>query len=176
MTRRRLTLVRHAMPHVDLTAPPHTWQLSDDGARAARALVLPSPHHLVASDEPKAIQTIAWAGDVATDVRFSEIARRTDERSAGWRELRRRYVSGEDIHGWKLQADVATRFNSAMIFHLRVAAASHCHLVVATHGMALTAWLGSLSLVADRVSFWDELRLPDVLAVDLDDKSVRRVP
>ena len=59
----RLVLVRHAMPDVRPEVPAREWHLGDDGRGAARNLgqMLPVGARLVASDEPKAIETLAEA-------------------------------------------------------------------------------------------------------------------
>src|SRR5262249_30744965 len=52
-----LILIRHAAPIVDPSTPPSQWPLSREGRAAARSLSLPTNAYLVASTEPKAIQT-----------------------------------------------------------------------------------------------------------------------
>lgn len=162
------------MPSVDTTVPSQQWQLSADGHRAARALTLPSPHYLVASEEPKAIQTLAWAGHVTTEARFNEVARNTDETATDWHVIRRRYVAGEQFSDWEPHAEAARRFDAALSSHLDTAVSSGRHLVVATHGMVLTVWLVNRRLITAPAAFWHGLRLPEKLTIDLDEMTVRR--
>ena len=67
VTGARLVLVRHAMPEVRPDVPAARWHLGEDGRLAARNLrhALPEHAYLVASDEPKAIETLAEASDGA---------------------------------------------------------------------------------------------------------------
>ena len=84
----QLILIRHAMPQVDANVPPHRWQLGAEGRAAAEALRTAVPEHayLVASDEPKAVETmreLAGHRDILLDQGFAEVRRRkfwtTDE-------------------------------------------------------------------------------------------------
>ena len=53
--------MRHAMPDVDPAVPPQRWRLGPAGTTAAAALRLPPRSVLVASDEPKAAETVRLA-------------------------------------------------------------------------------------------------------------------
>ncbi|MFD6137907.1 histidine phosphatase family protein [Isoptericola sp. NPDC060257] len=167
----RVTVVRHAAPHVSDDVPPHAWPLSAAGHAAARGLRLPDGAHAVASDERKAVETLSLAlggADVPTDPRFGEVRRPPEPVSAEFREARRAWVEGapDARHdGWESAADAARRFDDAVREH-----AGGGDLVVATHGMVLTAWLVATGHVAPGPpagEFWLGLRLPDVVTVDL---------
>jgi broad specificity phosphatase PhoE len=162
-----LVLVRHAMPAPDPLVPAHEWPLSPDGRADARWLVplLPADALLVASDEPKAYQTLESAGPVGRDARFGEVRRGGEPWDGPFRELRRAYVEGAAHPGWEPQASVAARFDEA-IREYRVAAGAR-PLVVASHGMAMTVWLTARFDLAAPGEFWSDLRFPDAHAIDL---------
>jgi broad specificity phosphatase PhoE len=169
--KRRLFLVRHAMPAVDAQVPPDRWDLDPAGRAAARALALPPHAVLVSSTEPKARQTLEPAGPVRTDARFVEVTR--DEPFHGdYRARRHSYVDGVDHPGWEPRRLVAARFDAGVSFWLREAGARP--LVIATHGMAMTVWLAAAVGLTDPGGFWAGLRLPDLLEVDLAARTWRR--
>jgi len=162
-------LVRHAMPVVDLSVPPHEWVLQGPVV----PLGLPVDAYLVASTEPKALGTVAPFGPVVTDPRFGEITRPASGSSEDWRELRLAYVEGADHPGWEPRSAVVGRFESGINDHWVGAAGRP--LVVASHGMAMTLWLTARIGLDPPGAFWSSLRLPDVLAVDLVARTVARL-
>ncbi|XVU30294.1 histidine phosphatase family protein [Actinoplanes sp. CA-054009] len=90
-----MIFVRHAMPVLDPAVPPTAWHLGDEGRTAARLLRLPAGAHLVASNEPKAVETLQYAAPgtpVHQDPGFAEV-----HRPAAWqpnhRTLARAYVA-----------------------------------------------------------------------------------
>jgi broad specificity phosphatase PhoE len=170
-----LYLVRHAMPEVDPQTDPATWPLGADGLAAARQLAARLPAHalLVASDEPKAWQTLNPDRErvVRRDRRLGEV-RRAEEFTDDFAQQRRAYVCGTVIDGWESQAEVAGRFSAAVDKARQVA--SGRDIVVASHGMAMTVWLCQAISLPDPGSFWAELRFPDLLIVDLQARSVVR--
>lgn len=169
-----LWLVRHAMPAHGPDVPAAQWQLSGEGRRAAESLraVLPSGAVLVASDEPKARQTLEPAGRVLTDRRFREVWR-NEAYGGDFRAGRRAYVSGAGRPGWEPQAAAADRFDAGVRYWAARAAARR--LVIASHGMAMTLWLSAAIPIADPAGFWAQLRFPDVFVVDLAAKTASRV-
>jgi broad specificity phosphatase PhoE len=177
MVDRVLVLVRHAMPDATPELPPTEWTLSLDGMRAAAALreVLPRDARLIASPEPKAWQTLGDVDSVLRDARFREIDRPDEPWSDDFRARRAEYVSGVPHRAWEPHADVAERFAAGVAAH---EVGSARHVVIATHGMAMTTWLVALGAVArrDAALFWRGLRFPDCHIVDLDAKTVRRWP
>jgi broad specificity phosphatase PhoE len=167
-------LVRHAMPACEADVPAARWELGAEGRRGAQDLraVLPAGAVLVASPEPKARQTLEPAGRVLVDGRFGEVGR--DEPYGGdFRARRRAYVSGTGHTGWEPRTAVAARFTAGVRYWL--GEAGRRPLVVGTHGMALTVWLAAMVDLPDPAAFWADLRLPDVVAVDLAAGTVRRV-
>jgi broad specificity phosphatase PhoE len=163
-----LVLVRHAMPVVEPLTLPDRWVLSNEGKAAAAKLVLPQGARLVASGEPKAIQTLAHAGEVTSDTRFNEV-RRVEPFSDDFREIRRAYVEGENHPDWELREEVVARFDEG------IAAYPQRPLVVASHGMAMTLWLTARIGLAEPGEFWAGLRFPDALAIDPEKRAWTRL-
>ncbi|XVV17447.1 hypothetical protein ACQP2X_24615 [Actinoplanes sp. CA-131856] len=94
-----MIFVRHAMPALDPAVPPTAWHLGDEGRAAARLLRLPPDAYLVASDEPKAVETLRHAVPGATvhqDPGFAEV-----HRPATWqpdhRALARAYIAAQAL-------------------------------------------------------------------------------
>ncbi len=172
-----LYVVRHAMPVADPNQDPATWPLSEAGRRAAHALVegLPNDALLVASDEPKAWQTLDPTGDghtVIKDSRLREVRRPDEAFNDDFHVTRRSFVNGDDHAGWENRRVVAVRVQSAVDdYHV---AAGDRPLVIAGHGMALTVWICSAVGLSDPGAFWAALRFPDLLLVDLPDGEIRR--
>ncbi|GIH06618.1 hypothetical protein Rhe02_46850 [Rhizocola hellebori] len=163
-----LVVVRHAMPVVEPLMLPDRWVLSDEGRAAAGRLVFPQGATLVASGEPKAIQTLEHAGPVISDTRFNEV-HRVEAFGDDFRVVRRAYVDGVDHPDWERRAEVVARFDEA------IASYPDRPLVVASHGMAMTVWLTARIGLDDPGEFWADLRLPDALAIDLDARSWSRL-
>jgi hypothetical protein len=168
-----LVLVRHAMPAFGPDVPAQGWMLSDEGRAEAAGLVpvLPAGALIVASAEPKAYQTVEPAGPVVSDERFNEVRRDGEPWESNYRELRRAYVEGENHPGWEPRAAVAERFDSGIKDHLTAGRP----LVVASHGMAMTVWLGERIGLPDPGDFWARLRFPDAHAVDLQRRTITRL-
>jgi broad specificity phosphatase PhoE len=74
----------------------------------------------------------------------------------------------DDQHeNWETGREAARRFDAAV----RAYAQSGERVVIASHGMVITAWLvaqGRVEAGSDAGRFWQSLRFPDVIDVDLD--------
>ncbi|MEV0644467.1 histidine phosphatase family protein [Phytomonospora sp. NPDC050363] len=163
-----VTLIRHAMPHVDPTTDPAQWHLTDHARTQAAALALPSgPRHHVASDEAKAIETLRelTTGPITADARFGEVHRPRARDGHTHRTLAAAYLAGTTHPGWEPRDHVAARFAAAIADHL--ATAGTAHLIVATHGMAMTIWLATITDMPDPVAYWRALAFPDVITAAL---------
>ena len=162
-------LVRHAMPAVRPEVPPEEWVSSDEGRAAARRLatLLPADAVLVASDEPKAAQTLPTA---VRDARFREV-RRQEAFSDDFAVARRSYVEGAPPAEWEPYESVVARFDSGVSDYT----VDGRPLAIATHGMAMTVWLTARISLADPGSFWAALRFPDAIEVDLSARTWRRL-
>jgi broad specificity phosphatase PhoE len=170
-----LFLVRHALPAFGPEAPAEEWVLDEDGGRrGADSLVhvLPPNARLVSSHEPKARQTLEPTGPVTPDTRFNEV-RRNEPFEGDFRARRSAYVSGISHDGWEPHADVVSRFSAGVTAWQ--AACGEQTLVIASHGMAMTLWLTAALGLEDPVGFWQDLRLPDVLKIDLSSRTAKRI-
>jgi 2,3-bisphosphoglycerate-dependent phosphoglycerate mutase len=179
----RLILVRHAMPELDPAVPAERWHLGPEGRAAARSLraLMPEPGYYVASDEPKATETlqeVAGFGEVATDRGFGEVRRpHVWSDDYDYRTVARAYVEGVDHAGWEPRDQVVNRFGAAVARHAALASARNQTLVIGTHGLAPTVWLATvLPLDPSPAQFWAALGFPDVIDVDLAGRTASRRP
>ena len=177
----RLVLIRHAMPELEPEVRSERWQLGAEGRAAARSLrsLVAEPAYFVASNEPKAVQTLqelAGRPAVMTDPGFGEVRRPhlwSDGRD--YRSMARSYVEGVRHHGWEAHMRVAARFGAAVARYAVLAKEANRTLVVGTHGLALTVWMaGLIRLEPSPARFWEQLRFPDVIDVDLVGRTATR--
>lgn len=161
----RLVLVRHARPVVEPGVPPETWELDERAredcvllAHALRDLESPA---IASSPEPKARQTATVLGlrlgvPVTEDAAFREATRPT-EWVEDYRAAAIAYLASGGDSRWEPHTAVVARF-AAAIERARKANPGRGLLVV-SHGLAITLYLGALGLV-DSIPFWDTLTLP----------------
>ncbi len=167
------------MPAVQRDASAERWGLDDQGRAASRALsaAMTEPAYYVASDEPKALQTLqemAAGQGVVLEPAFREV-RRPHRWSEDYPQQARAYLSGIRQQDWEPHDEVVARFGAAVRRHADVAAARRQLLVVGTHGLAPTVWLSTVvSLRPTPVAFWASLTFPDVIDIDLGMKQVQR--
>jgi hypothetical protein len=85
-----------------------------------------------------------------------------------YRAMARAYVGGVRHDGLEPHDEVFARFESAVVRHASLAAAQRRTLVVGTHGLAPTVWLSRrVRLEPSPAQFWEQLRFPDLVEVDL---------
>lgn len=168
---RRIVLLRHAMPDASPNSYPDAWPLSDDGAAAASQLFgrLPANGVLASSPELKARQTLEHAtgrhADVVVDSRFAEVCRPDEPFDDGFRDRRFAWIVGDPhpIHElWEAPGAAASRFQAG------IEAIDGESIVVASHGMVLTAWLIAIGVVRPGIEagrFWSTLSMPDLVEV-----------
>ena len=174
VTGTRLVLIRHARPDVQPGVPAHEWHLGDDGRVAARNLseMVPARAHLVASDEPKAVETLAEASgrrDVVIDAGFGEVRRPNAPSGQIHRTLAAAYLRGAAHAAWEPQSSVVRRCHAAVLRHAAVASKRGEAVVIGTHGMAMSVWLcARVRSGDDPVAFWATLDFPDAIVVDLE--------
>jgi broad specificity phosphatase PhoE len=168
------------MPDVQPDVPAREWHLGDDGRVAARNLgqILPPRAHLVASDEPKAVETLTEASgrsDVAIDAGFGEVRRPNAPSGRTHRALAAAYLGGAAHAGWEPHSSVVRRFHAAVLRHLDALSVGGEAVVIGTHGMAMTMWLfARVRPDGDRAGFWATLEFPDVVVVDLERGNYQR--
>ena len=145
----KVILLRHAAPEVRPGVRPERWSLSADGRQAARLLrgQLPERAVLASSREAKAIETLCLAAGrdrhrLHIDDNFGEVQRiepfddHHHSRRLAWvrNELDDRHI------GWETPSQAAVRFQAGLD-------AIDDDVVVATHGMVMTAWLVARGIV-----------------------------
>jgi broad specificity phosphatase PhoE len=168
-----ITYVRHAMAVQTEGVHPTAWHLDDSGradaARLADRLeVAPAIGALVASTEPKALETAEavaarWGAELVPDERLREALRPWI--GPGYRAVVHRYLRGELPDGWEEHAAVEARVAQA-VDDARQRAQDR-PIVVVSHGLALSLHLGDrLGRDFDRESFWSSLAFPDAWALD----------
>jgi broad specificity phosphatase PhoE len=124
-------LVRHAMTVIEPSVPSHEWRLSEDGRRAAAALVLPDLPVLTSSEQ-KAIDTAALAGwDARPDDRLREVARPFV--ADGYDDHVRRYLSGDEPEGWEPRVHALERLHAVL---------DGFDGIAVTHGLAIALFAG----------------------------------
>jgi broad specificity phosphatase PhoE len=163
---------------VDPEVPADRWQLTIAGRAAARVLgALAGPGYYVASDEPKALQTVqemAAGRPVTAEPGLREVGR-PGGWSAGYQQQASGYLGGAVPAGWEPPDQVIARFEAAVTHHLQAASARQQTLIAGTHGLAATLWLASrLRLEPSPAGFWASLRFPELLEVDLRTGQLRR--
>lgn len=168
-----IVVVRHAEPDIAPEVPPGGWPLSETGRQAARQLRsrLPQAGVWISSTESKAYETLLCASDgsipIAQDDRFDEV-HRNEPFDADFAARRRAWVQGhlDERHaGWEQPEEAAARFDLAVSNH-RIESDP---LVVASHGMVITAWLvHSRRWLSpqDAGEFWADMAFPDFIEVD----------
>ncbi|MFC7620421.1 histidine phosphatase family protein [Microlunatus sp. GCM10028923] len=168
----RVMLVRHAAPVSQAGLDPGAWPLSPAGRRAAAELRsrIPADATLAASTETKAIETLCLAAgrtadELHLDHRFGEVVRPGEPFDDDHRSRRLAWVIGRPDgrhRSWETPEQAAARFQAGLDD-------LHGDVVVATHGMVLTAWLVARGVVAAGAaagSFWTGLAFPDVIATE----------
>jgi broad specificity phosphatase PhoE len=113
------------MPSVRPEVSAELWELDEQGRAAARALstAVPGRAYYVASDEPKALQTLqemAAGQEVVPEPAFREV-RRPYRWSDDYREQARAYIDGVCHEGWEPHDQVIARFGNAVARHADVA-------------------------------------------------------
>jgi broad specificity phosphatase PhoE len=152
---------------------PTDWHLDDagraDASRLAERLeVAPAIGCLMASTEPKALETAEriaarWGAEVVPDDGLREAAR--PGIGPGYRAVVHRYLRGELPDGWEAHAEVEARVAASVAAAADLAAGRP--VVVVSHGLALALHLGDrLGRDFDRESFWSSLAFPDAWALD----------
>lgn len=172
--------VRHAMPEVRPGVAARLWGLSDtareDCVLLAHGLGLPpAGPAIVTSPERKARETADVLGLrlgrlVLEDAAFAE-ADRPAEFDTDYRTRATAYLSGRDYPGWEPLAAVVRRFAEGVA--RAAAAADDGPAIVVTHGLALAAYVASVTGI-DVGAFWESLTLPDAWLVDPDTGTIER--
>ncbi len=184
---RRLMLVRHAEPHIDIDLPAAEWFLTPRGVertrRLAAELIAANPSLILASPERKALETARiLAGEfnlpIEQDERFSEQGAEAGQFLTDYAEFRAlvRYHfdhPDEVVLRQESSRAAATRFGEALRTRFERLDPAGPPVIV-SHGRIMASWLASLT-GASAWDIWTELRLPDLLDVDLERGTFRSI-
>jgi len=173
---RLLYVVRHATPDVRPEVADTEWQLSTRGIEEARRLARTARgwglRALYASPEAKARATASAIG-IATGLPVTELHDLGELRLPGWIDERDDFEAlvrdvlgapGEAARGAETATDAAARLASAVD---RIGRGLFPAAAV-THGRVLTAYLATVSTLADPFAFWRSLPMPGWAAIELD--------
>jgi broad specificity phosphatase PhoE len=162
-------LVRHAMPEVVPGTSSKLWGLSEASREDCVLLahVLPTGTTSIwSSDERKARETADVIGlrlglPVQVESRFAEVDR-PQVWDRDYREVAAGYLGGVAEAGWESPGAVVKRFQEGIE---AATSASDGDIIVVSHGLAMTLWLGQKSDI-EPVGWWRELTLPDAWRFD----------
>lgn len=176
-----LILVRHGRPAIDPDTPPPTWPLCEEGrescARIVERVTALKPTAVVASPEPKALQT---AQILAAPLGLAV------ETDAGLHEHKRQHASfGTEA---EFRDSIAQVFaephqatmggESAREAYERIAGTLARHkgapLLAVTHGTVLSLYLAE-KLGVDAHDLWRSLQMPDVFVLDAEGALLERI-
>lgn len=167
------------MPEVKPGVASKLWALGESSREDCVLLAHALPPEISAiysSEEPKAKETADVLGlrlglPVDVDTRFGEVDR-PQVWDRDYREVAAAYLAGREEPGWEARSAVVTRFGGAV---RQALAAASADVIVATHGLAMTLWVGAAVGLEDPVPWWRELTFPDAWRVDLETGSVERL-
>ncbi len=154
-------IVRHGPPDTSAGGAPPSWPLHPDAVPLIKALasqlVAKEIRDVVASDEPKAVDTARIVADALgrefrVDARAREVARPFV--SGDLAHSVSRYLRGDVLEEWEPLDSVVARLDE-ILFAAR-------GTVVVTHGTALSAWLARRAEL-DSVALWSSLQFPDLI-------------
>ena len=177
-----LIFIRHAAVAQDPTISSHEWVLSKDGRSRTRALIPhitsiseATPTRIITSHEQKAKQTgqiIAEALDLpCTTAPGLQEHNRTGapyfENVTDFRNtIQQLFLQPDElIFGTETATQARTRFTQAI--HTLLAQYPSDTLAIVTHGTILTLFLAHHNPHLDPITFWQRLKLPDLVVVSL---------
>jgi broad specificity phosphatase PhoE len=176
VTPRHLILVKHAMPQVDVDTPAHEWRLGPVGVAGAAAvasrLARYEPTRIVASLEPKAMQTGSLIADrlrlpLVTADGLHEHDRRAirflgaDEFAARMRDL----FAHPDatVFGSESASAALARFTAAVD---RVTGEQSGDVVIVSHGTVISLFVAARADV-NAAELWATLGLPSYVTLEI---------
>ena len=176
LDRQNLILVRHSLPEIDPAVPGRLWHLSAEGERRcillAERLADYGLVHVVASDEPKAVETAQIVADNLGVPCHTERGLHEHDRSnvsdlgrgAFQQAVARLFEQPEvQVFGTETAVEARERFASALSDVLiRHPTGS---LAVVTHGTVLSLYVGRQASL-DPYTLWRKLGLPCFVVLD----------
>jgi len=182
-----ILLVRHAQPHVDPGHKASAWELTLAGRDASKVcaaqLAGERPDLVVTSRERKARETAEIiAGVLALDVLEDErLGEQGGDEVMFIDDLERFRVTvrqhfenpSKVVLGRESSLAAATRF-AEVVEDLRIRMPPPRCPVLVSHGRVMAAFLASVTGAA-AWTIWEDLRMPDTIAVDLESGTIRRL-
>jgi broad specificity phosphatase PhoE len=172
-----LILIKHSLPEIDPGAPANEWRLSDEGKTRCSALAdrlkAWSPQVLVASAEPKAVQTAelvarrlvlpcsVWTGlheHERTGAAFLDRAQFEMQVTALFEHPQRL------VFGRETASQALARFSTALAGVEREYPGKN--IAVITHGMVITLFVSRFNAIQP-FTFWKQLGLPSFVVLSL---------
>jgi broad specificity phosphatase PhoE len=175
-----LILVRHARPQIAPDASPPRWGLSAEGRAAAAAMAgrLPRFAAVVASTEPKAVETAQILAaphelHVSSDARFDEHRREAwpfepDPAAVTARVRRALAAPDASIDGAETIDAAAQRLAEGIAAH------AARPLLAVSHGTVIAAWLAP-RLALDPVELWTGIGMPEAFVLDAEGGLIERI-
>ncbi len=177
---RKLVLVKHSLPQVDPNVTAAQWRLSEIGrARCVSLAERLRPFHietLIASPEPKAVQTAELVGErLGLQTKVVDGLQEHDRSNVPYYESRDKFDAAvrslfdrpnELVMGRETAVQARTRIAEALKQVLRNHPVGS--IAVVTHGMVLSLFLSNVVGV-DGYEFWRRLDLPSFAVLSLPD-------
>lgn len=183
--RSHIVLVRHSLPAIDPSLPPHHWPLSAEGRRRCGPLadrLKPFlPEIVVTSVEPKAVETGQLIGArLGVPSTTAPGLHEHDRSNLPWldvesfHQLVRQFFDQPDdlVMGSETAVQASRRFGNAISGILSQAPSKN--VVVVAHGTVISLFVASITAL-DPFRFWQDLDLPDAVVLERRDSSLRLV-
>jgi len=180
-----LILVRHSLPAITDKQPARDWRLSEEGRRRCQRLAeLLAAHHagaIVASTEPKAIETGQLAGErLGIPVKEAPNLHEHERPGTGLDTVERFEAKvarllrhpGELVFGVETGDEARKRFSAAVERVMSQVPAGN--VAVVSHGTVLTLFVAHVTGI-DPVPFWKGLGLPALVVLSYPDLSLIEV-
>lgn len=173
-TLRSLHLVRHGLPWIERSRPPHEWVLDPSGYPAIDALRrsgrLPAEARWFSSPEPKALETARRL--TSSEVTVAPALREHERHSTRWfadfpAVVRRAFEHPEEpaMEGWEPLAATRDRLlpfvRRLLTFH------PDGEIVLAGHGTAWTLLTAELTGQPPDLDRWAALQMPDAWRIEV---------
>jgi broad specificity phosphatase PhoE len=179
---RKLIFIRHSAVAKDPNISPHDWPLSEDGRSRTHALIPQitlvseaTPTHIITSQERKASETGQIIADaLGIPCTAAPGLQEHDRTGAPYLPNQADFEAaimrlfehpGELVFGNETADQARTRFTQAV--HSLLAQYPSDTLAIVSHGTVLTLFLAHHNPDLDPISFWQQLKLPDLAVVSL---------
>jgi broad specificity phosphatase PhoE len=181
MSRPALILVRHGRPAIDPDTPPTTWPLCDEGrdgcARIAERIAALKPTRVVASPEPKALQTaqiLAAPLGLAVEVDPGLHEHKRQHLSFGTEEEFRQRIAQAFADPKAASPGGESPHEACMRLAATLARHEGDPLLAVSHGTVMSFYLAE-KLGLDAHDLWRSLHMPDAFVLDADGALIERI-